>query len=121
MPHFGATTFTNARFREQIEYCLAEGKALIVTGVEQELDPVLYPVLEKQIVVKAKSKYITVSGKVCDYNDDFMMYLVTRLPNPHFSPEDQSKCTIGTHSLTHLLTHSLTYSLTHLLTHSPTS
>jgi dynein heavy chain len=94
MPHFGATTFTNARFREQIEYCLAEGKALIVTGVEQELDPVLYPVLEKQIVVKAKSKYITVSGKVCDYNDDFMMYLVTRLPNPHFSPEDQSKCTI---------------------------
>ena len=94
MPNFGTTTFSNSRFREQIEHCLSEGKALIITGVEQELDPVITPVLEKQIVVKAKSKYITVSGKVCDYSDDFTLYLVTRLANPHFSPEDQSKCTI---------------------------
>ena len=94
MPHFGVTSFSNPRFRENIEYCLSEGKALIVAGVEQEIDPMVYPVLEKQIIVKGKSKYITVSGKVCDYNDEFMMYLVTRLPNPHFSPEDQSKCTI---------------------------
>ena len=89
MPHFGVTSFSNPRFRDQIEYCLAEGKALIISGVESELDPILTPVLEKQIVVKAKSKYITVSGKMCDYVDEFMMYLVTRLPNPHFSPEDQ--------------------------------
>ena len=94
MPLFGVTSFANPRFREQIEFCLAEGKALIVTGVEQELDPVLTPILEKQITTKAKSKYITVGGKVCDYVDEFVMYLVTRLPNPHFSPEDQSKCTI---------------------------
>ena len=65
-----------------------------VAGVEQELDPLLTPILEKQIVSKGKSKYITVAGKVCDYSDDFMLYLVTRLPNPHFSPEEQSKCTI---------------------------
>lgn len=94
MPHFGVTSFSNNRFRDQIEYCLSEGKTLIITGVEQELDPMLTPVLEKQVVTKAKSKYITLSGKVCDFNDDFMLYLVTRLPNPHFSPEDQSKCTI---------------------------
>ena len=30
---------------------------------------------------------------VCMYLE-FMLYLVTRLPNPHFSPEEQSKCTI---------------------------
>jgi len=94
MPLFGVTSFGNSRFREQLEFCLAEGKALIISGVEEELDPVLTPVLEKQIITKAKSKYITVGGKVCDYVDEFMMYLVTRLPNPHFSPEDQSKCTI---------------------------
>ena len=73
---------------------MAEGKALIITGVEEELEPVLTPVLEKQISVKSKSKSITVGGKVCDFVDEFMMYLVTRLANPHFSPEDQSKCTI---------------------------
>jgi dynein heavy chain len=94
MPAFGQTSFSNHRFREQLEYAMAEGKTLIVIGVEDELDPIMTPILEKQITTKAKSKYITVSGKACDYNDDFMLYLVTRLPNPSFTPEDQSKCTI---------------------------
>jgi dynein heavy chain len=66
---------------------MAEGKSLVVIGVEDELDPIMTPILEKQITTKAKSKYITVSGKACDYNDDFMLYLVTRLPNPSFTPE----------------------------------
>ena len=94
LPPFGTTSFSASRFREHLEYCMAEGKALIVTGVEEELDPVMTSVLEKQIVVKAKSKYINVAGKMCDYIDDFRLYMCTRLPNPHFSPEDQSKCTI---------------------------
>ena len=41
----------------------------VCIGVEQELDPLLTPILEKQIVSKGKSKYITVGGKVCDYSD----------------------------------------------------
>lgn len=94
MPPFGTTTFTNSRFRDQIEFALSEGKALIISGVEEELDPVLNPVLEKQIITKGKSKYISMGGKLVDYSDEFMLYLVTRLPNPHFSPEEQSKCTI---------------------------
>ncbi len=94
MPSFGTTSFSNPRFREQVEFCMAEGRSLIVAGVEEELDPLLTPVLEKQIITKGRSKYITMAGKVCDYMDDFMLYLVTRLPNPHFSPEEQSKCTI---------------------------
>ena len=94
MAHFGTTTLSNPRFREQVEFCMAEGKVLIIAGVEQEIDPMLIPVLEKQIITKGKSKYISMAGKVCDYSDEFMMYLVTRLPNPHFTPEEQSRCTI---------------------------
>lgn len=94
LPNFGTTSFSNPRFREQVEFCMAEGRALIIAGVEEELDPLLTPVLEKQIVTKGKSKYITMGGKMCDYTEDFVLYLVTRLPNPHFSPEEQSKCTI---------------------------
>eukprot|EP01035_Chromulina_nebulosa_P017190 gene17190-22709_t len=94
LPPFGITTFTNIRFRDQLEYCLAEGKALVVSGIEEEIDPMLTPILEKQIITKGKSKYILVHGKQYDYNDKFFIYLITRLPNPHYTPEDQSKCTI---------------------------
>ena len=59
-----------------------------------ELDPMLTPVLEKQIITKAKSKYINIGDKMCEYNDAFMLYMTTRLPNPHFSPEDQAKTTV---------------------------
>ena len=44
--------------------------------------------------MKAKSKYINLSDKLCEFNDTFTMYLTTRLPNPHFSPEDQAKTTV---------------------------
>ena len=94
MAPFGVTTKSHPRFREHLEYCLGEGKTMIVSGIEEEIDPMLTPVLEKQLTVKGKTKYITIAGKACDYVDDFMIYLVTRLPNPHFSPEDQSKCTM---------------------------
>ena len=94
LPNFGQTSFTNPKFREQVEFCLAEGKTMVVVGVENELEPMLNPILEKQITTKGKSKYIMVSGKACDYVETFMLYLVTRLPNPSFTPEDQSKCTI---------------------------
>ena len=33
MPHFGVSSFSNNRFREQMEFCLAEGKAMIVAGI----------------------------------------------------------------------------------------
>lgn len=94
LPHFGTTSFTHPKFREHLEYCMAEGKTIIITGVENEIDPMVYPVLEKQVITKAKSKYISMGGKMCDFTDEFSLYMCTRLPNPHISPEDQSKCTM---------------------------
>ena len=94
LPGFGVTTLGHPKLREQLEFCMCEGKALIISGVENEIDAMLTPVLEKQIITKAKSKYINVSDKLCEYVEEFMLYMTTRLPNPHFSPEDQAKTTM---------------------------
>lgn len=32
-----------------LKYCMEEGKTLIIEGIENEVDPMLDPVLEKQI------------------------------------------------------------------------
>ena len=40
---------------------------------------------------KAKNKYISLGDKLCAFSDSFTMYLVTRLPNPRFVPEDQAR------------------------------
>ena len=57
MPYFGTTTFNNIKFREQIEFCLSEGKSIIITSIENEIDPILITILEKQHIIKGKSKY----------------------------------------------------------------
>lgn len=52
--------------------------------------------LSCQIVIKARSKYINVADKMCEFNDSFMLYMTTRLPNPHLSPENQAKVNAAT-------------------------
>merc|ERR1719424_226768 len=54
----------------------------------------LDPVLDKAIIKKGKNKYINVSDQNMIYNPKFVMYLTSRLPNPHFSPELSAKCTV---------------------------
>jgi len=38
--------------------------------------------------------YINVSDQNMDFNDKFCMFMTSRLPNPHFSPELSAKCTV---------------------------
>ncbi len=73
---------------------LRKGLALIICAVDEDVDPMLTPVLEKHIIRKAKSMYINVADKMCEYSESFMLYMITRLPNPHFSPEVQARTTL---------------------------
>jgi len=73
---------------------LDEGKTLLIEGIENEVDPQLDPVLEKQIQTKGKNTFINVGGTDMDYNDNFNMFLTTKLSNPQFSPELSAKTTI---------------------------
>ena len=59
-----------------------------------EIDPMLDPVLEKQIVRKGKTLFINVSDQYLEYNPKFSLFFISRLPNPHFSPELQAKTTV---------------------------
>merc|ERR1719174_2571497 len=79
--------------KDKLEFCMSEGISLIIS-VEEEVDPLLDPVLEKRIQTKGKTTYITVADKKMDYDMKFQLFLVTRLPNPHFSPELQAKTTL---------------------------
>lgn len=54
----------------------------------------LDPVMEKQFVTKGKKMSVNVSDKIMDFDPRFMMYFITRLPNPSFSPELQAKASL---------------------------
>ena len=87
-------SISDPKLKDKLEFCMADGKSLIIVGVEDEIDPILDPVMEKQIIRKGNKLFINVSDKLMDFDAKFIMYFITRLPNPSFSPELQAKTTL---------------------------
>jgi len=58
------------------------------------VDPMLDPILEKQIIIKGRSQLIKLADQDMDYDPKFRLYMTSRLANPHFSPELAAKATI---------------------------
>jgi len=73
---------------------LDEGWPVLIESIENEVDPMFDPILEKQIIVKGRAKRIKLGDQELDYNDKFRLYMTSRLANPHFSPELAAKTTI---------------------------
>lgn len=94
LPQFGVISISSPKLRDHLEFCVSEGKTLILDAVDQDADPILNNVLDKNIVIKAKTKFINILDRMCEYNDDFQLYMTTRLSNPHFSPELQARTMI---------------------------
>ncbi len=89
------TGFNDKGFRQYLEDCMAYGRPLLLANVENELDPVLDPVLDKAFQKKGKNYIIALADKECDVEPEkFKLYITTRLPNPHFTPELSAKVTI---------------------------
>jgi len=100
MPAHGPVLLNDPKLKDKLEFAMGDGKALVVIGVENDVDPMLDPVLEKEIITKGRRKLITVADKQMDFTDDFRLYFITRLPNPLFSPELQAKTTVVDFSVT---------------------
>ncbi|PFH32513.1 putative dynein gamma chain, flagellar outer arm [Besnoitia besnoiti] len=88
------TTLANTRLKDQLEFCLQEGRPLLIEGVADDVNPLLEPVLEKQILRKGKKLYVSLSDQLVEFNPEFTLYMTTKLANPHFSPELSAKCTV---------------------------
>jgi len=94
LPVFGVVQMSSSKLKDHLEFAMGEGMSLIVAGVGEELDPILDAVLEKEVIKKGKSLYVNVADKMCSYHEDFNAFFISRLPNPHFSPELQAKVTV---------------------------
>lgn len=88
------TSLTHKGFRLYLEECLSFGKPLLIENVEDELDPVLDPILEKQFVKTGKSMKVVLPDKEVDYTDTFQIMFTTRLPNVQYSPELSAKVSL---------------------------
>ena len=60
---------------------------VLIENIGEELDPVLEPLLMKQIFKQGGRSVIRVGDSIVEYDPTFRLYITTKLSNPHYSPE----------------------------------
>lgn len=90
----GTIKLSDANFVRTIENSVQFGYPVLLENIGEELDPILEPLLLKQIFKQGGVDYIKVGENVVEYSPDFRFYITTRLRNPHYMPEVAVKVTL---------------------------
>mmetsp|Transcript_11859 Transcript_11859/g.17623 ORF Transcript_11859/g.17623 Transcript_11859/m.17623 type:complete len:4548 (-) Transcript_11859:28-13671(-) len=88
------TSLADKQFRNKLESCMGQGIPMIIEDVGEELDPMLDPVLEKQLIRKGKRLKIKLGDDEVNYDERFQLYITTKLPNPNYTPEIYARASI---------------------------
>ena len=93
------TSFLDSAFMKHLESALRFGTPLFVQDVET-IDPVLNPVLNKEIQKKGGRVLIRLGDQEIDFSPSFAVYLFTRDPTAHFTPDLCSRVTLVNFTVT---------------------
>lgn len=78
----------------KLEACITMGNPVIFEDAIESFDPMLDPLLSKQIEKKSSETLMKFGDKMIQYNTDFQFFITTKMPAPHYSPEVCVKVTI---------------------------
>lgn len=85
----------NPKLKDYIKQPIEYGVAALIEGIENEVDPLFDPILEKQWIINRNRIILDMGGDdKLDLDPKFTLYMTTRLSNPKFSPELAAKTTI---------------------------
>ena len=84
----------NPNLLRSLENAIRVGRPLLVEDLDEQLDPAIDPVLQKATFEQGGRTLIHLGDSDIDYDPNFMFYMTTKLPNPHYLPEVCIKVTL---------------------------
>ncbi|KAF5921105.1 hypothetical protein HPG69_018505 [Diceros bicornis minor] len=79
----------DSNFITTLELAVRFGKTLIIQEMDG-VEPVLYPILRRDLVAQGPRYVVQIGDKIIDYNEEFRLFLSTRNPNPFIPPDAAS-------------------------------
>ena len=89
--------YKQAKWDQIIGDALGSGDMIIIEDVDQEIDPMLGPIMGKQTTNKEKgsrSAQIRVGSSDYPFNPATQIFFLTKISNPHYKPEIVAQCTL---------------------------
>lgn len=88
-------------FGRTLELCVKFGNPILIENVSEVLDPLIDPILEKNCIIRAGWKFIKIGAEEVEFNEtDFQLIMMTKLSNPHYTPEIMGKTSVINYSVT---------------------
>ena len=87
-------TFNDPDFVKILGLSIQFGNPFIFEGVDEEIDAIIDPILEGNFSFTNAHKQIKLSDNLIDWDDNFRLYLVSKLSNPNYTPEIAGKTMI---------------------------
>ncbi|KAH0950776.1 hypothetical protein HN011_006322 [Eciton burchellii] len=85
---------TQPNYMRILENAVQFGQPVLLENIGEELDPILEPLLMKDVFRSGGALYISIGDSIIEYSDKFRFYITTKLRNPHYLPEIVVKVTL---------------------------
>eukprot|EP00050_Salpingoeca_kvevrii_P020215 m.95860 g.95860 ORF g.95860 m.95860 type:complete len:4292 (+) comp8765_c0_seq1:164-13039(+) len=89
----------DSNFVTQLELAVRFGKTLIVQELDS-IEPLLYPVLRKDLIAQGPRFCVQIGDKMVDYHDEFRLIMATRNPQPEIPPDARAIITMVNFTIT---------------------
>ena len=86
--------YQDAQYSKVVDSAIRLGQIVLIEDVYEEIDPALDNILQKAIFDNNGLPTIHFGGKDITYDNNFKLFITTKLPNPHYLPEVCIKMTI---------------------------
>ncbi|XP_030566728.1 dynein heavy chain 6, axonemal [Drosophila novamexicana] len=78
---------TDASMMRVLENSVRQGHPVLLEELDETIDPSLRPILQRETYKFEGRVYLKLGDQIIDYDDNFKLYMTTKLPNPHYLPE----------------------------------
>ena len=93
-------SLNDSDFMKHLELSIQFGNPFLFENIGEEIDPILNPILDKNVSTENGQKFVRIGDKTIDWDDNFRLYFTTKLTNPSYTPEIMGKINLINYCVT---------------------